>query len=117
MIEQIFGSLWALLYLAFTVGMVLFVLVRKREPSAALGWSLAIVLVPLLGSLLFLSFGLTRLPRRLRRKVAHRAGFSEHRSERVSAVVDGAEARVPALWERALSMLVALGEPPVRTGN
>lgn len=117
MIEQIFGSLWALLYLAFTVGMVLFVLGRKREPSAALGWSLAIVLVPLLGSLLFLCFGLTRLPRRLRRKVEHRAGFDDLREAHASATADAARAEIPAPWARAAPMLERLGEPAVRTGN
>ena len=66
MLDQIFGSLWALLYLVVVVGMVLLVLVRKRESSSAIGWSLAIVLLPVLGSLLFCTFGMTRLPRRLR---------------------------------------------------
>lgn len=117
MIEQIFGSVWALLYVVLTVGMVLLVLARKREPSAALGWSLAIVLLPLLGSLLFLCLGLTRLPRRLRRKVVHRAGFSDHRSAHAEPQPDDATVQVGAPWARAVPMLVALGEPPVRAGN
>jgi len=119
MIDQIFGSLWALLYLAFILSMVLLVLVRKRDPSAALGWSLAIVLLPILGSALFLVFGLTRMPRRLRRKREHRHAFAIRLDDSrgpVQAAAPSAEA-VAAQWAPLLSLSESLGEPPARAGN
>jgi cardiolipin synthase len=111
MFDQVLGSLWALLYLAFVVGMVLLVLVRRREAASALAWSLAIVMLPVLGSILFLTFGLTRLPRRLRRKIRHREAFAGRLS--VAAPASGAEGR----WAPLARMLCDLGEAPPRAGN
>lgn len=118
MIGDVFGTVWGLAYLLFTIAMVIVVLIRKREPSSALGWSLAIVLLPLLGSLLFLVFGVSELPRRLRRKVAHRKAFED-------LLATGADAADPtdpdtliaARWVAGRRMLDRLGEPPACPGN
>ena len=67
-----FGDfLTALVGYLFLVGVLLVVLVRKREPAAALGWGMAVVALPVVGAVLFALFGLNALPRRLRRKRAH----------------------------------------------
>ncbi|MDJ0523161.1 MAG: cardiolipin synthase [Planctomycetota bacterium] len=114
MIDQIFGSLWGLLFLVFDICMVLLVLARKREASAALGWSLAVVLLPILGPILFLTFGLTRLPRRLRRKVRHRESFSGRMAPRSAAApVDERDER----WLPLRASLERLEEAPPVDGN
>jgi len=117
MIHELFGSLWALLYLAFDVGMILLVLVRKREASSAIGWSLAIVLLPVLGGLLFLTFGLTRLPRRLRRKVRHREAFGARLAPEGSAAKEPAAAHGDPRWARLSAMLERIGEAAPVGGN
>lgn len=118
MISEVFGSFWALLYLALTIVMVVVVLMRKREPAAALGWSLVIVLLPILGSVLFLTLGVSELPRRLKRKVAHRHAFAD-RLTPGAATVDQTppDPLVAAAWEPGLRLLDSLGEPPTCPGN
>lgn len=110
----IHGSTWALVLLLFEVGMVVFVLYRKREPSAALGWSLAVLLLPVLGALLFLAVGLNEFPRRLRRKMAHREEFVP-RAPGPSEGLAGTPEGHPL--EPAVRIAMALGEPPPRAGN
>ena len=66
---------WGLATLVLDVTLVLVALLKKREPSAALGWSLAIIFLPGLGAFLFLLFGFTRIPRRLHKKIAHKEVF------------------------------------------
>jgi len=66
---------WSLATIALDIGLVLVAIFKKRDPAAALGWSLAILFLPVLGAFLFLLFGFTRLPRRLRRKMQHREHF------------------------------------------
>lgn len=118
MIEQLFGSLWGLLFVVFDVCMVILVLTRKREASSALGWSLAIVLLPVLGPLLFFIFGLTRLPRRLRRKVDHRATFAGRLAAETEGAPAGiAEAPPPGGWERLSVSLSKLDAPDAVEGN
>ena len=114
MIDQVFGNLWGLVFVAFDVAMILLVLARKREAAAALGWGLAIVLLPVAGSILFLLFGMNRLPRRLRRKVAHRASFAD-RLDGPARPDAPPEAEGP--WGPVERMLVGLGESPPRPGN
>ncbi len=103
------------LYLAFITVMLLLVLMRRRSAQAALGWSLAIVLLPVLGSVLFLMLGLQRIPRRLRAKRAHRAAFDET----TSLARAGYAAREPrdTRYGRIGRLMERLGEGPRRGGN
>ena len=114
MIDQILGSLWGWLFFAFDAAMILLVLARKREAAAALGWGLAIVLLPVLGSMFFLLFGMNRLPRRLRRKVAHRQTFAERLALGPREDADHAS---EGPWASLAPMLESLGEAPPRPGN
>ncbi len=112
MIEDLFGSAWALVYLAFLVGMIVLVLLRKREPPAAIGWSLAIVLLPLIGSVAFVLFGLTRMPRRLRKKMRHRATFAGRSPHALAAAMPTTGA-----WASMDRLMQHVGEPPVTHGS
>lgn len=66
------------------IATVIIAMLRKREAASALGWCLAIVFVPFVGMLAFYVFGLTRVPRRLHKKRAHRRRFSERFDEKKS---------------------------------
>lgn len=59
-----------LAYLA-TLVLIRWVLVtRTRTPSASVAWVLAILLLPILGGVLFMIFGINRVERRQRRRIA-----------------------------------------------
>lgn len=68
---EILAVLGYLLTLAF----IPVVLIRKRQPSAALAWCLAIILLPYLGTFLFLLIGVPKVDRKLRKKQFHRSRF------------------------------------------
>ena len=103
-------------YFAAAVLAVITALIRKREPAAALGWSLAIVFLPFFGIILFILVGWNRFPSRLRRKISHKVGFSGPSFAR-----DGggevAPSEVDRRWGPIAELLVGLGEGPRRGGN
>src|SRR5262245_62798800 len=68
------GSL-ALLNIALVVGVVVWVLAVKREPTSALAWCLLVIFVPILGSLFFILFGYQSIHVPLRRKRQHAEAF------------------------------------------
>ncbi len=94
------------------------VIARKREPSSAFAWSLAIAFLPILGAVLFLLFGLTPVPRRLQRKMEHTEQFGidfDFPAATHATVVEGS---YPDDEYGAIGrMLEGLGEPPRRSGN
>ena len=108
------------IYFVFIISLVIMVLLRKREPSEALGWSLAIVFLPLIGPLFFLLFGITRVPRRLRRKLAHREAYGstfelpDSFYEREKPFRTGYPSNH---WGKLGQMLESLGETPRHGGN
>lgn len=110
---------WSLATLALDITLVFVAILKKREPSAALGWSLAILFLPLLGAAAFLLFGFTRVPRRLRRKMRHREHFEtafEFPLDRLHA--DFADVDYPpGRWGRLGAMLDELDGHPRRAGN
>jgi len=105
------------LYLGLVLVLVLVALLRRREPAAALGWSLAIVFLPFAGPILFVLFGVNRLPRRLRRKIRHRADFQT----RFLTPSQAAHASLPPYaagqWGAIGRMVEQHGEAPRRGGN
>lgn len=108
------------IYAALVAALVLTALLRKPEPSAALGWSLAIVFLPVVGVLLFLVFGFNRHPRRLLRRRWHDEQFAARRDRR-SACREPASGPAPETgrtrWQALADTLEALGEAPCRGGN
>lgn len=83
-----FGSLLGIAYSLLVLGCLLTALFRKKEPSQALGWSLAIVFLPVLGPLAFLLFGWNRVSRKLNIKLGHHEGMQEHLEALVQELQD-----------------------------
>lgn len=55
----------------FTLALLRWVLLMKKEqPTSTVAWVMAIILIPYLGGLLFLMFGINRVDRRARLKLA-----------------------------------------------
>ncbi len=70
-------TLFAMLNIAIVVVVIPWVLLTKREPTSAVAWCLAVLLVPILGAVLFWVFGYNRVHRQVRRKREHHAHFHE----------------------------------------
>ena len=103
------------LYLAFITAMLLLVLLRRRSAQSALGWSLAIILLPGIGAVLFLMFGLRRIPRRLRAKIEHHETFDAQTDLARSGFA--AEPADDTAFGRISHLVERLGEGPRRLGN
>lgn len=54
------------------------VLTRRRHPASTIAWILTIALIPYLGGILFLFFGINRVERRRRRKRQARDSIEQH---------------------------------------
>ena len=57
------------------VGTICWVLMTKKETSSTVAWCLTVILLPLLGSLLFVLFGYQHVSKPLARKRKHRSRF------------------------------------------
>ena len=117
---QVWLQLSGYLYFCFIVALLVVVVLYKREPAAALAWTLAIVFMPVLGPLFFLMAGTNRVPRRLRRKLGHREEFERSfgiPDECVSHQEPFRQKTSDSRWHRVSEMLVGLGEPGPSTGN
>lgn len=108
------------LYAAIVVACVLTAILRKRNAAGALGWSLAIVFLPVVGPFCFVTFGCTRISRKLRRKIAHRDQFLARFSVHATLEGHGHDPHpIPAedRWGRLSSLLEALEQAPRRRNN
>ena len=94
------------------------VLLTKRDSTAAIAWSLAILLLPLVGFVLFWVFGFNYIHRRLRRKRAHRTRFGASQPPRVREAARGKPQYPEDETYAGLGHLaVKLGAFPVSRGN
>lgn len=107
-----FQLLVALAYELLLLITLLLIILRKKEPSGVLGWSLTVVFFPLIGLLAFYTFGITKIPRNLRRKIKHRDSFEQHRPESALTVPSPGPQ-----WDAVARMLENLEEAPRRCGN
>lgn len=109
----------AILDAAVVVLVVPFVLSKKRDPTVAVAWCLVVLLVPLLGALLFWSFGYNYVHRRVTRKRTHRSAFGAEHPPAVpeanrGATVAEAEAPLPHPLAR---LALAVNAFPVSDNN
>ncbi len=100
---------------------VMTVLVRKKEPASALGWSLAIVFLPVIGIGLFLLVGWDRVSTRLQKKILHRQTFPSQIDESAALLTREVlhDIRSPGAerWQPVEALLCGLDQAPRRTGN
>ncbi len=97
-----------------------FVLLERRQPAATMAWVLALFLLPLLGVLLYLTFGVKRLARRRREgrhlKARIDAVLMKHEYVRKARGVED-----PALGDARTQILTQLARnlegPPPSAGN
>jgi cardiolipin synthase len=95
------------------------VLMTKKDSTAAVAWCLVVLLMPVLGALLFWVFGYTHVSRPLRRKQHHRAAYRERHPPRKQAATRGTgEEAEPALATEPLARLARKVRAfPVSQGN
>lgn len=106
----------ALLYEAFVFGTVAILVLRKREPSAVYGWALAILFLPVVGMVAFYTFGLTRLPSRLQKRVRHTESFQARFSlQREEANGDSVGATSP--FDQIAALVETLSDVRMQPGN
>jgi cardiolipin synthase len=89
------------------------VLIRKRHPVSAWAWILTVIFIPFLGIVFFLTFGASRVKRRLRRKLYHRSRFlkiwNEHKIPRSDFMVP--------TWSGMDRYVLRLGGSPTSESN
>ncbi|MFO0845703.1 MAG: cardiolipin synthase [Gemmataceae bacterium] len=92
------ASVLAVAHTVLMVAVIPFVLIKKRDPTVAVAWSLVVILTPVLGSLLFWVFGFNYVQRRVRRKKTHRTAFDHQHPPRRREATRGAAK--PGGWKR-----------------
>lgn len=96
---------------ALTLALIPLVLARKRDPTVALGWCLAIIFLPYVGTIIFLTFGNTSIERPLSRKRRHRLAYAA-----LTATARPASAAL-AGWAGITHLAQRLGAFPPSDGN
>src|SRR5690242_10767089 len=85
------ATLGVILEVTLVFVVIYYILLTKKDPTAAVAWCLIVILVPFLGALLFWAFGYNYI-HRLRRKRRHRQAFHrEHPPKTQEATRDGDE--------------------------
>jgi cardiolipin synthase len=93
----------------------LLILPKRRKPTAAMAWLLAIFLLPYIGILLFLLIGSIKLPKS---RVEEQARIDAQIRERVAlAKLDTSEADEPRWFQRVLQQAETLTGIPALHGN
>ena len=71
---------WALIVVGYLLafGVIVRIVLQRREPTATLAWALGVILVPYLGVLAYLMFGRRRFQRQLRRRRARANVIERH---------------------------------------
>src|SRR5262249_9861414 len=97
----------AALEILITVVVIPWVLLTKRDTTAALAWCLVVLLMPLAGAVLFWVFGYNHVARPLRSKRSHRSRFAAAHPPEVRQARRGRdehEEELPPLAKLALAV-------------
>jgi len=93
----------------------LIVIPRRRKPTAAMAWLLAIFMIPFIGILLFLLIGNFRLPAKRRQEQARISSLIAERVAESDAVADGAQ--WPRWFQRVVQQNQELTALPAVPGD
>lgn len=91
------------------------ILIIKKDSTAAMAWCLIVLLVPILGFLLFVLFGYTHVHRPLKKKRRHRAGYRARKEK----PAEGQTETLPneETYQNLGGFALRLGAFPVVSGN
>jgi len=110
-------SIFAVLHVVLISTLIPWILLTKREHTAATSWILLILMMPIFGSLFYWVFGYNYLYRRQQRKRRHRERFArQHRTASNRGSVTDLEA-LPATYGDLGRLASITGAYPVETGN
>ncbi len=87
----------------------------RRKPTVALGWLMAIFLIPYVGLIAFLLFGSSKLPRKRRERQRAVNELIKHETGNVSLIGDSDHLSEPLITSAALNY--SLGALPMTHGN
>ncbi len=94
------------------------VVMTKKETTAAVAWCLVVVLMPLFGTFLFWVFGYNHVYRPLRRKARHRSAFREsHPPQTHEAARGEEEPEGDDTWNHLGSLALKVKAFPISRGN
>jgi cardiolipin synthase len=112
-------TLLALLDTLVVLLVVPWVLMTKKDSTAALAWCLVVVVMPLMGALLFLIFGYNHVYRPVQQKRRHRAGFRHAHPPRLHEADQGAkdDANQPPTWNNIGALALKMNAFPISEGN
>ena len=109
-----------LLEVVVTVATLMSVLHLKREPMSAIAWSLAVIMLPLVGPLLFLVFGYQSVARPIKRKRHRKTKYRSLATNLPPGAQQDAAAPtldVPGRWEVLAKLAHHADGFPVTAGN
>jgi cardiolipin synthase A/B len=109
------GTVLAALGFLSIVCTIPWILIIKKDSTAAMAWCLIVILLPIIGFLLFVLFGYTHVYRPLKKKRRHRAGAMARRAAPRGEAVH--EPSVEPTWQDLGPLGTRLGAFPVSIGN
>ncbi len=104
--------------IALLVVMIPWVLLNKKESTAAVAWCLVVILLPALGAIFFMMFGYQHV-NRLKKKREHRESF-EDANPPATPLAKRGRSRTPepiATWNNLGALGLRVGAFPVCSGN
>lgn len=106
-----YTTIAAMLGYLLTLLLIPVILRRKKDPTAASAWCLMVLLVPIVGTIFYLLFGLNHIHRPLRR--------IQRRSERFTRrlTISMAQAQENPAWQSLGTVSRRVGASPITTGN
>jgi len=112
-------TFFAALEVVVTVCVIPWVLMTKRDSTAAMAWCLVVILVPLLGAFLFGVFGYQRVNRPLSKRRRHRSLFRSGHPPRTHEATHGSRhGDAPdQTWNRLGDLALRVNAFPVSPGN
>ena len=112
-------SLIALLEIVLILAVIPWILMTKKDATAAVAWCLVVILVPFVGVLLFWVFGYTFVYRPLNRRRRHRRLFRTIHPPQTREAAHGAgrESKPDSAWNDLGQMALKVNAFPISDGN
>lgn len=109
-------AILAALEIVLVVGLIAFILIKKRDPTVAAAWIMVVLLLPLVGAFLFWVFGYNYMHRRVTRKRRHKDAY-DRTNPPARKEADRGEAGEPVPLHPLMRVATAVGAFPPSPGN